>query len=143
MLQREVTIAVNIARSRDTLQIYGGAWFTYTTALFTASLFPNLRRKLPMGAFLPVFVGSLAVGNLADAAYGTKVQRITNEAEEIIWRERWRLVPVQQVPAVEKAFSNDDLRRARETRTVEEVWPKWLPVPKTKKAETEKEEKCE
>lgn len=94
MLQREVQMAVNIAKARDAIQIFGSLWLTLVTGVTTAHL---AGKKLPGLLGVPVVVGGVVLGNLADLAYGNKLQRVTREAEYILTHEQERFVPLQQV----------------------------------------------
>lgn len=47
-----------------------------------------------MGA--PVVIGALVLGNMADLAYGNKLNRVVKEAEYILDNERGRMVPFSQ-----------------------------------------------
>ena len=95
MLQREIQMAVNIARARDTLFIFGSAWGTLVTGVVTARA---LGRTVPGVVGVPIVVGALALGNMADMAYGNKLQRVSKEAEYIMEFERERFVPAKQAP---------------------------------------------
>ena len=94
MLQREVQMSVNIAKARDTLQIFGPLWLTLTTGIVTAVA---LKKPVPHVAGIPVVVGGLALTNMADMAYGNKLQRVSKEAERIMEHERYRFVAPKQV----------------------------------------------
>jgi hypothetical protein len=95
MIQREVQMAVNIAKARDNLYIFGSLWLTLTTGVTTATL---LKKPVPHVAFVPVVVGGVLLGNLADMAYGNKLARVNKEAEHILANERPRFVPFPQAP---------------------------------------------
>merc|ERR1712150_189238 len=87
--------AVNIAKTRDAIQIFGSLWLTLVTGVTTAHL---AGKKLPGLLGVPIVVGGVALGNLADMAYGNKLQRVTREAEYILTHEQERFVPLQQAP---------------------------------------------
>mmetsp|Transcript_1534 Transcript_1534/g.2094 ORF Transcript_1534/g.2094 Transcript_1534/m.2094 type:complete len:100 (+) Transcript_1534:1-300(+) len=55
-------------------------------------------RQVPHLLMVPVVVGGLALGNLADMAYGNKLARVGKEAELILQEERYRFVPMKQAP---------------------------------------------
>lgn len=95
MLQREVQMAVNIAKARDAIQIFGSLWLTLTTGVTVASF-----AKAPMPKLLgvPIVVGGVMLGNMADMAYGNKLARVNKEAEYILEHERARFVPFPQAP---------------------------------------------
>lgn len=93
MLQREVQMAVNIAKARDTLHIFGSAYTLFLTGVATAKI---AGKNLPHTVGIPIFAGGLFLGNLADMAYGNKFARINKEAEHILEHERARFVPFSQ-----------------------------------------------
>mmetsp|Transcript_19408 Transcript_19408/g.41794 ORF Transcript_19408/g.41794 Transcript_19408/m.41794 type:complete len:167 (-) Transcript_19408:49-549(-) len=93
MMQREVQMAVNIARARDTLNYFGSAWLTLVTG---SSLAHAMGRPVPPVVGVPIVIGALALGNIADMAYGNKLNRVVNEAEYIMEFERGRFVPPKQ-----------------------------------------------
>mmetsp|Transcript_23441 Transcript_23441/g.34595 ORF Transcript_23441/g.34595 Transcript_23441/m.34595 type:complete len:157 (+) Transcript_23441:56-526(+) len=95
MLQREIQMAVNIAKARDAIQIFGSLWLTLVTGVSIAHL---AGRKPPSLIGVPVVVGGIVLGNLADMAYGNKLQRVTREAEYILAHEKERFVPLEQAP---------------------------------------------
>lgn len=94
MLQREIQMSINIARARDTLQVFGSAWLTLVTGVTAATI---AKRPVPHLVYVPIVVGGLALGNMADMAYGNKLQRVTKEAEYILTHEKYRFVPPVQV----------------------------------------------
>lgn len=65
MLQREVQMAVNIAKARDTLSIFGSAWGALVTGVVTAQI---MGKPVPGIVGVPVVVGALILGNMADMA---------------------------------------------------------------------------
>jgi hypothetical protein len=95
MIQREIQLALTIARTRDTLFVFGSAWGVFATGLVTAKA---LGKKVPPAAGVPLVVGGLLLGNFYDLAYGNKLLRVAKEAEQILDRERGRLVPFKQAP---------------------------------------------
>ena len=96
MIQREVQMAVNIARARDNIYIFGSVYLTFVTGLTTAKLL--LKKPVPTIAGIPVVIGGVMLSNLIDMAYGNKLGRINKEAEYILNEERYRLVPMSQAP---------------------------------------------
>jgi hypothetical protein len=104
MLQREVQMAVNIAKARDTIWIFGSAWTALTAGVATAHA---LGRPVPGVAGVPVVVGALVLGNLTDMAYGNKLARVSKEAEYILEYERGRFVPFRQAP-FSKFYSEEE-----------------------------------
>ena len=110
MLQREVQMSVNIAKARDTIQIFGSAWGTLVAGAVGAKA---AGRHVPPILGVPIVAGGLVLGNLADMAYGNKLVRVAKEAEHILEHERARLVPLKQAPVarfytdVEKAALYD------------------------------------
>ena len=95
MVQREIQMAVNIARARDTLMVFGSAWGLLTSGIVTAKV---LGKPVPPVAGVPVIVGGLLLGNLYDMAYGNKMLRVAKEAEYMLDNERGRFVPFRQAP---------------------------------------------
>lgn len=121
MIQREVQMAVSIARARDTIQIFGTVWGIYTASIMVAQ---GIRKvKVPPAANIPVVVGALVLGNMADMAYGNKLQRVTKEAEYILNHESDRFVPVSQAP-FEKFYV--DKSRKEKSSAVGELFPSSL-----------------
>ena len=94
MVQREVQIAVNVAKARDTIWVFGSAW----TALVAGAVGARAAgRHVPPLLSVPIVAGALVLGNMADMAYGNKMMRIVREAEYILDNERGRFVPFRQV----------------------------------------------
>ena len=93
MLQREIQLSINLAKARDNFMIFGSAWLTLVTGAGVAHV---MGRPVPPVVGAPIVVGGLLLGNLADLAYGNKLNRVVNEAEYILYHERGRLVPPQQ-----------------------------------------------
>ena len=108
MLQREVQMALNVAKARDTFQIFGSAWLTLLTG---AGIVKISKKPIPGLHFvsIPIVVGGLLLGNLADLAYGNKLQRVAREAEYILDHENARFVPIPQAPF--SKFYSDELRK--------------------------------
>jgi hypothetical protein len=97
MMQREVQMSLNIARARDTLQIFGSLWLTLTVGAGAARL---VGRPVPGIVGVPIVVGAIVLGNIADLAYGNKMLRVAREAEYILSNEQDRFVPFPQVRVV-------------------------------------------
>mmetsp|Transcript_13903 Transcript_13903/g.32383 ORF Transcript_13903/g.32383 Transcript_13903/m.32383 type:complete len:184 (+) Transcript_13903:139-690(+) len=95
MVQREIQLALTIARTRDTLFVFGSAWGLFVSGVITAKA---LGKKLPPVAGVPLVIGGLLLGNLYDLAYGNKLLRVAKEAEHILDHERGRLIPLRQAP---------------------------------------------
>ena len=104
MIQREVQMAVNVARARDNLHIFGSLWLTLVSGVSIAQL---LKKPVPPIAGVPIVVGGIFLGNLADMAYGNKLARINKEAEHLLQNERARFVPFPQAP-FSKFYSPDE-----------------------------------
>lgn len=94
MVQREVQMTVNIARARDNIWIFGSAWAALVMGAVSAKA---AGRAVPPLVSAPVVIGALVLGNLADMAYGNKLNRVVKEAEYILEYERGRFVPFRQV----------------------------------------------
>lgn len=105
MIQREVQMAVNIARARDNVYIFGSVYLTFVSGITIAKM---LKKPVPVFVALPLVAGGIALGNLADMAYGNKLARINKEAEHIITKERARLVPFSKAPMAR--FYSDEER---------------------------------
>ena len=88
-------MAVNVAKARDSIQIFGSLWLVYGTGLATAKL---LKKPVPGPAAIPLVVGAIALGNMADMAYGNKLARVNKEAAHLLEHERERFVPFPQAP---------------------------------------------
>ena len=95
MVQREIQLALSIARARDTLFYFGSAWGVFASGVITAKA---LGQKVPSVAGVPLVIGGLLLGNFYDLAYGNKLLRVGKEAEHILENERGRLVPFKQAP---------------------------------------------
>jgi hypothetical protein len=123
MLQREVQMAVSIAKARDTIWIFGSAWAALTTGVAAARA---AGRPVPGVAGVPVVVGALVLGNLADMAYGNKLARVSKEAEYILDHERGRFVPFRQAPFAK--FYTDEEREAlyAPSTAVGDLFPNYL-----------------
>ena len=95
MVQREVQMAINIAKARDNLYIFGSIWLTFVSGLSVAKA---LKKPVPAIAGVPAVIGAVMLGNLADMAYGNKLARVNKEANYILDNERPRMVPLSQAP---------------------------------------------
>jgi hypothetical protein len=93
MIRREINMAVNIAKARDTIWIFGSAWATLVVGAGTTKA---TGRNVPAILGAPVVIGVLVLGNMADMAYGSKLNRVVKEAEHILDHERGRFVPFNQ-----------------------------------------------
>jgi hypothetical protein len=125
MLQREIQMAVNIAKARDTLCIFGTAWGTLVSGVAMARL---AGKHVPPVAGVPIVIGGLVLGNVADMAYGNKLARVTKEAEYIMEYERSRFVPAKQAP-FSKFYNDEERRWFEESTRVSELYPNALFVP--------------
>ena len=111
MIQREVQMAINVARARDTLHVFGSLWLTFTAGVSVAHL---MKKPVPPVAGVPIVIGAVFLGNIADMAYGNKLMRVNKEAPYILEHERPRLVPFPQAPMArfyspqERAMFYDD-----------------------------------
>lgn len=119
MLQREIQMAVNIAKARDTLCIFGTAWGTLVSGVAMARL---AGKHVPPVAGVPIVIGGLVLGNIADMAYGNKLARVTKEAEYIMEYERSRFVPAKQAP-FSKFYNDEERRWFEESTRVSELYP--------------------
>lgn len=120
MIQREVQMAVKIAQMRDTLCIFGTAYATFVTGVVTAKA---LGRAVPPVAGVPVVIGGLVLGNIADMAYGNKLNRVVKEAEYMLDNERGRFVPFRQAPFA-KYYTEDEKKTYYDEATaVGDLWP--------------------
>jgi Uncharacterised conserved protein (DUF2368) len=120
MVQREVQMAVNIAKARDTIWIFGSAWASLVTGTVAAKA---LGRQVPPLVGVPLVVGALVLGNMADMAYGNKLNRVTKEAEHILQYERGRMVPIKQAPFF-KFYTDEEKMSWHDPATaVGDLWP--------------------
>lgn len=126
MLQREIQMAVNIAKARDSLMWYGSLYCCYVVALSTAII---TKKPLPAIAPMPGVLGGFGLLNLYDVAYGGKLIRVAKEAEYIMDNERSRFVPMKQAPfyglytPVERSHPPYSTSAAVGT-----YWPSFLPL---------------
>lgn len=120
MIQREVQMSVNIAKARDTIQIFGSAYATFVSAVALAKL---AGKSVPPVAGVPIVIGGLVLGNIFDLAYGNKLARVSKEAEHIMEQERYRLVPMKQAP-VARFYSEEEKEGMFDSATaVGGLWP--------------------
>eukprot|EP00186_Timspurckia_oligopyrenoides_P002956 CAMPEP_0182450234 /NCGR_PEP_ID=MMETSP1172-20130603/39893_1 /TAXON_ID=708627 /ORGANISM="Timspurckia oligopyrenoides, Strain CCMP3278" /LENGTH=254 /DNA_ID=CAMNT_0024647771 /DNA_START=365 /DNA_END=1129 /DNA_ORIENTATION=- len=138
MLQREVQMAVNIAMARDTIYIFGSLWLTLVSGLTIAKL---MKKPVPIFAGIPVVMGAITLGNLADMAYGTKMARVMKEAAHLMDNEKPRFVPMPQAPFA-RFYTAEDRSMFYDTATaVGDLAPysaitRWF-VPKSKPSMSE------
>ena len=119
-------MAVNIARARDNIWIFGGAWTTYTCGVVMAkTLGTRGKVVVPPIAVVPVIVGGLVLGNMADMAYGNKLARVTREAEYLMEYDRERFVPPKQAP-FHKYYLDDEKTMYNDATPVGEFFPNRL-----------------
>ncbi len=128
MLQREIQMAVNVAKARDTLCIFGTAWGALVSGVAVARL---AGKTIPPVAGVPIVIGGLVLGNIADMAYGNKLARVTKEAEYIMEYERGRFVPAKQAP-FSKFYNEEERHWFDESTRVGELYPNALFVEKKK-----------
>eukprot|EP00038_Savillea_parva_P020437 m.31365 g.31365 ORF g.31365 m.31365 type:complete len:157 (-) comp4794_c0_seq1:63-533(-) len=121
MIQREIQMAINVAKARDALQWYGGLY----AAGMTGASFAAMAGKLPKVAAVPAVVGGFMLANMADMAYGTKLMRVQREAENILAEERAFFVPPNQAPFSYLYSNEQDLVSG--VSPVSALWPPFLP----------------
>ena len=81
------------------------------------------QKWLGKAAGVPIIIGGLVLGNIADMAYGNKLSRVSKEAEHIIENERARLVPMKQAP-VSRFYSEEEKAAMFDEATAAGlVWP--------------------
>jgi hypothetical protein len=120
MMQREIQMALNVAKARDNLQIFGSAWLTLVTGVSVAKA---AGRHVPGILGIPVLVGGLVLGNMADLAYGNKLQRVCREAEYILDNEKERFVPFPQAPFARFYTAEQKNAMYDKATPVGEFWP--------------------
>lgn len=123
MMQREIQMAINIAKARDTLAIFGSAWATLVVGVGSAKA---MGRAVPPTAGIPIVLGGLVLGNLADMAYGNKLNRVVKEAEYILDNERGRLVPFRQAPFYDLYTAQEKAAYYDSSTAVGDLWPNKL-----------------
>ena len=97
MKQREINMALNIAKARDSLQIFGSLYGAFVGGVSVAKI---AGKPIPGLVGVPVVIGAVLLGNIADMAYGNKLGRVCKEAEYLLDNERARFVPFKQVSNV-------------------------------------------
>lgn len=120
MMQREIEMALNVAKARDSLQIFGSAWLTLVGGVGAATM---AGRKVPGVLGIPVSVGAIVLGNMADLAYGNKLQRVCREAEYILDHEKERFVPFPQAPFAKFYTAEQKAVMYEKATPVGDLWP--------------------
>lgn len=120
MMQREVQMSINIAKARDNLQIFGSLWLTLMSGVGVAKI---AGRKVPSAVGIPIVVGAVVLGNMADLAYGNKLQRVTREAEYILDNEKARFVPLKQAPFRKFYTDAETAAMLDQATAVGDLWP--------------------
>eukprot|EP01084_Bolivina_argentea_P114745 204233_1 len=85
MKRREMMMAVNMSRARDIFRFYS----SFTATVFCLGLVGAIKLKNP-GPLLPSIPLGWICAFQYDLAYGNKLQRVRNEAGQIL-DEKWRL----------------------------------------------------
>ncbi len=129
MAQREMQMALTIARTRDTLFYFGSAWGIFTSSVVTAKA---LGKKVPPVAGVPIVVGGMLLGNFYDLAYGNKMLRVAKEAEQILEHERGRLVPFKQAPFAKFYTDVEKAALWEESTAVGDLFPNSFYAPRQK-----------
>eukprot|EP00656_Telonema_subtile_P008675 TRINITY_DN14050_c0_g1_i2.p2 TRINITY_DN14050_c0_g1~~TRINITY_DN14050_c0_g1_i2.p2 ORF type:complete len:159 (-),score=30.50 TRINITY_DN14050_c0_g1_i2:177-653(-) len=122
-LQREIQLSVSMAQARDFLMWYGGLYTVVVSGITVAVL---AKKPVPKLAAIPVVMGGFALTNVADMAYGSKLQRVVKEAEHIMQHERAILVPPKQAPFHGK-YTEAERAAYRGTGAVSSYWPTFHP----------------
>lgn len=120
MMQREINMALNVAKARDGLQIFGSLWLTLVGGVGAATM---AGRKVPGILGLPVVAGAVVLGNMADLAYGNKLQRVCREAEYILDNEKERFVPFAQAPFAKFYTAEQKAAMYDKATPVGDLWP--------------------
>ena len=120
MVQREVQMAINIAKARDNLQIFGSLWLTLVAGVSVTRI---AGRPVPTAVGIPIVVGAVVLGNIADFAYGNKLQRVTREAEYILDNEKARFVPLKQAPFRQFYTDEESAAMLDQATAVGDLWP--------------------
>eukprot|EP00760_Papus_ankaliazontas_P015681 PhM_4_TR16662/c0_g3_i1/m.23589 len=102
LAQREMMLAVQLARLRDDLSWVCGFWAA-TSAL---GIMGAMRTGKGVLAF-PMVPGSIMCAYMYDAAYGRKTARILEESENILRKERERFV----LPEGNRIMSPEEYRK--------------------------------
>jgi hypothetical protein len=127
MIQREIQMAINIARTRDTIQIAGSVWMMFVAGVGVAHI---SGRPMPPLVGVPIVVGGLVLGNMADLAYGNKLQRVTKEAEYILQHERGRMIPPSVAPFSKFYTADDRIEYYNSATAVGDLFPINVLVPR-------------
>jgi Uncharacterised conserved protein (DUF2368) len=120
MIQREINMALNVAKARDNLQIFGSLWLTLVGGVGASTM---AGRKVPGVFGLPIAAGAIVLGNMADLAYGNKLQRVCREAEYILDHEKERFVPFAQAPFAKFYTVEQKAAMYDKATPVGELWP--------------------
>lgn len=120
MMQREVQMAVNIAKARDNLQIFGSMWLSLVSLVSVARL---AGKKVASVVGVPIVIGGIVLGNMADMAYGNKLQRVNLEAEYILENEKARFVPMKQAPFRQFYTDEESAAMLDQATAVGDLWP--------------------
>jgi Uncharacterised conserved protein (DUF2368) len=120
MMQREIEMALNVAKARDNIQIFGSGWLALVTGVGAAKA---AGRHVPGILGVPIVVGAFVLGNLADLAYGNKLQRVCREAEYILDNEKERFVPFPQAPFARFYTAEQKAAMYDKATPVGELWP--------------------
>mmetsp|Transcript_28850 Transcript_28850/g.40232 ORF Transcript_28850/g.40232 Transcript_28850/m.40232 type:complete len:154 (-) Transcript_28850:137-598(-) len=124
--------SVNIARARDSLQWYGGLYAAFITGVTTAKI---AGKSIPPVVAAPIVMGGFMLSNMADMAYGTKLQRIVKEAEYMLEHERGRFPPPKQAIFADKYTAEEQAVYAN-IGAVSTYWPGFLPWARKANEET-------
>lgn len=120
MMQREIQMAMNVARARDSLQIFGSLWLTLVGGVGVARA---AGRPITGVVGVPIVVGAIVLGNMADMAYGNKLQRVCREVEVILDNEQDRFVPFPQAPFARFYTAEQRAAMYDKATPVGELWP--------------------
>ena len=112
-------MAVNIAKARDNLQIFGSLWLTLVSGVSVAKL---AGKKVPPVVVVPLSIGGVLLANLGDMAYGNKLQRVNLEAEYILENEKARFVPMKQAP-FRQFYTDEESAMLDQATAVGDLWP--------------------
>jgi len=119
MLQREIQMAINIAKARDSLMWFGSLYACVVTG---ATVGVIARRPVPPVVAVPIVMGGFALTNMFDMAYGNKLQRVVAEAESIMINEKHRFVPPSQAPFYGK-YDEALVKKIEGIGSVGSYWP--------------------
>jgi hypothetical protein len=90
-------------------------------------------KKVPPLVGVPIAIGGIMLGNLADLAYGNKLQRVNLEAEYILEHEKSRFVPLKQAPFRQFYTDEESAAMLDKATAVGDLWPSSMcarPTPK-------------